>query len=82
MKFKKQIFLSTHNPAIVVYGDAESVIVAENIKNVINYKQIVLECRKAQKEICSILDGGEYIFNKRALKYNIQSVLLQSEEDI
>ena len=75
IKFKNQIFLVTHNPSIVVYGDAENIIIAENSGNKISYKQIVLEDVASQKEICSILDGGEYIFDNRAKKYNIQRIL-------
>lgn len=75
IKFKKQIFLVTHNPSVVVYGDAESVILAKNEDNKISYTQIVLENTEAQKEICDILDGGEYIFNNRYKKYNIQRIL-------
>ena len=78
IKFKKQIFLVTHNPAIAVYGDAECIIIAENNENIISYKQVVLEDKDAQKEICSILDGGEYIFDNRSRKYNIKRIL--SEE--
>lgn len=74
VKTKKQIFLVTHNPSIVVYGDAECVIIAENTNEKISYKQVKLEDPKAQKEICDILDGGEYIFNKRAEKYNIKKL--------
>jgi predicted ATPase len=75
IKFNKQIFLVTHNPSIVVYGDAESIILAKNDNNSISYEQIVLESPDAQKEICSILDGGEYIFHNRSKKYNIQRIL-------
>jgi hypothetical protein len=75
IKFKKQIFLVTHNPSVVVYGDAESIILAKNNNNRISYEQIVLESPMAQKEICSILDGGEYIFHNRSKKYNIQRIL-------
>lgn len=75
IKFKNQIFLVTHNPSIVVYGDAENIIIAENLDNKISYKQIVLEDVTSQKEICGILDGGEYIFDNRAKKYNIQRIL-------
>jgi predicted metal-dependent phosphoesterase TrpH len=78
IKFKNQIFLVTHNPSIVVYGDAENIIIAENLENKISYKQIVLEDVLSQKEICSILDGGEYIFNNRAKKYNIQRILKEN----
>jgi hypothetical protein len=75
IKFKNQIFLVTHNPSIVVYGDAENIVIAENTENKISYRQIVLEDVVSQKEICSILDGGEYIFDNRAKKYNIQRIL-------
>lgn len=78
IKFKNQIFLVTHNPSIVVYGDAENIIIAENLENKISYKQIVLEDVISQKEICSILDGGEYIFDNRAKKYNIQRILKEN----
>lgn len=75
IKFMKQIFLITHNPAIVVYGDAESIIVAENNNNSISYHQVKLEDIESQKTICEILDGGEYIFDNRSRKYNIQRLL-------
>lgn len=78
IKFNNQIFLVTHNPSIVVYGDAENIIIAENSENKITYKQIVLEDVISQKEICSILDGGEYIFDNRAKKYNIQRILKEN----
>jgi len=80
-KFKGQVFLVTHNPAIVVYGDAESIIVASNDNQKISYQQIVLEDRQAQKEVCRILDGGEYIFDRRAKKYNIKRILTEVGQD-
>jgi len=79
IKFKKQLFLVTHNPSIVVFGDAESIIIAENHNKTISYKQIVLEDKSAQKEICGILDGGEYVFHNRSLKYNIERILREGE---
>lgn len=80
-KFKGQVFLVTHNPAIVVYGDAESIIIATNDDQRISYRQIVLEDRQAQKEVCRILDGGEYIFDRRAKKYNIKRILTEAGQD-
>ena len=80
-KFKGQVFLVTHNPAIVVYGDAESIIIATNNNQQISYRQIVLEDRQAQKEVCRILDGGEYIFDRRAKKYNIKRILIEAGQD-
>lgn len=74
LKFKKQIFLVTHNPSIVVYGDAENVIMCSNNANLIKYEQFVLEDKEHQKEICHVLDGGQYIFEQRARKYNIKKL--------
>ncbi|WP_435138375.1 PHP domain-containing protein [Formosa sp. A9] len=75
LKFEKQIFLVTHNPSIVVYGDAENVIMATNNSNQIEYKQFVLEEKEHQVEICNTLDGGRYIFEQRARKYNIKKLI-------
>lgn len=74
LKFQKQFFLVTHNPSIVVYGDAENVIIAKNDHNEMYYNQTVLEDSTAQKEICAALDGGEYVFKQRSKKYNIQTL--------
>ena len=74
LKFKKQIFLVTHNPSIVVYGDAECIIMCTNNENKIDYQQFVLEDKTHQKEICNVLDGGQYIFEQRARKYNIKKL--------
>ncbi|HHX60644.1 MAG TPA: hypothetical protein GX707_08015 [Epulopiscium sp.] len=78
VKFKKQIFLITHNPAIVVYGDAEAIIIAENEDNRISYTQVKLEDIESQKKICETLDGGEYIFDNRSRKYNIKKLLMEA----
>lgn len=75
LKFKKQFFLVTHNPSIVVYGDAENIIMCSNTENIIKYEQLVLENKENQKEICSVLDGGQYIFEQRARKYNIKKLI-------
>lgn len=79
IKYQKQIFLVTHNPSIVIYGDAECIILAENNKNSISYKQLFLEDRKSQEEICNVLDGGRYIFNNRAQKYNIHRLNIEND---
>ncbi len=78
IKFHKQIILVTHNPSIVVYGDAENIILAENDNNKIEYKQLVLEDKEFQKQICQVLDGGQYIFDQRARKYNIEKLLKEN----
>lgn len=74
-KFLKQIILVTHNPSIVVYGDAESIILAENDKGKISYRQLFLENKNYQKLIIDNLDGGKVIFDMRSRKYNIKKLL-------
>lgn len=74
-KFKKQIILVTHNPSIVVYGDAESIILAQNTQGQISYEQLVLENKDYQKQIIDNLDGGKAIFDMRSRKYNIKKLL-------
>ena len=65
----------------MVYGDAENVIIANNDGSKISYKQHVIEDPFAQKEICNILDGGEYIFDMRSKKYNIQKLLKEANNE-
>lgn len=79
IKFQKQIILVTHNPSIVVHGDAENIIIASNEGGTVSYSQVVIEDKESQKEICKILDGGEYIFDKRSKKYNIERILREDE---
>ncbi|WP_027393204.1 PHP domain-containing protein [Aquimarina latercula] len=74
-KFLKQIILVTHNPSIVVYGDAESIILAENTIGQISYRQLFLENKDFQKLIIDNLDGGKSIFDMRSRKYNIKKLL-------
>lgn len=74
-KFLKQIILVTHNPSIVVYGDAESIILASNTNGQISYRQLFLENKDYQKLIIDNLDGGKSIFDMRSRKYNIKKLL-------
>jgi hypothetical protein len=71
LKNKIQIILVTHNPSIAIYGDAENIIIAENIGNDFSYKQGGLEDVDIREEACKILDGGEVAFKNRMDKYNI-----------
>ena len=74
-KFSKQLILVTHNPSIVVYGDAECIILAKNNSSKISYEQLVLEKKESQKMIIDNLDGGKAIFDMRSRKYNIKKLL-------
>ncbi|MDD4519617.1 MAG: hypothetical protein PHI50_01850 [Alphaproteobacteria bacterium] len=75
-KLKKQIFLSTHNASVVVFGDAESIILSKNENNKIEYSQILMEDTENAKEtICANLDGGYEVFDNRSRKYNIKKII-------
>lgn len=78
LKRKMQIILVTHNPSIAIYGDAENIIIADNKKNTITYKQGGLEDVDIREEACRILDGGELAFKNRMDKYNIN--ILNTED--
>lgn len=71
LKNKIQIILVTHNPSIAIYGDAENIVIAENVGNKFRYKQGGLEDIGIREDACKILDGGEVAFKNRMDKYNI-----------
>lgn len=73
-KYKKQIFLATHNASIVVFGDAESIIYAQNNGNEVSYSQILIENNDTKQIICDNLDGGYEVFDNRRKKYNIKKL--------
>ncbi len=81
IKKDKQIFFVTHNPSIVVYGDAEAIILAENKENKISYKHLILEDKDSQEIICNTLDGGQYIFYNRFNKYDIHRLQLKESNN-
>lgn len=74
LKTKMQVILVTHNPSIAIYGDAENIIVADNIDGKISFTQGGLEDEQVRDEACRILDGGNIAFKNRMDKYNISKM--------
>ncbi len=74
LKKQIQIILVTHNPSIAIYGDAENIIIAENLDGNFKFTQGGLENDFIRKESCRILDGGDIAFKNRMDKYNIAKV--------
>jgi energy-coupling factor transporter ATP-binding protein EcfA2/histidinol phosphatase-like PHP family hydrolase len=69
-KEKQQIFVTTHNPNIVVSGDAEMVFVMES-DGMIGYiaHRGYVDSREITKQILAIVEGGKEAFLIRKEKY-------------
>ncbi len=74
LKQYRQIILVTHNANIVVNGDSEQVIVAENNNDSLSYISGAIEDNKIQNSICRILEGGKKAFETRGYKLNMGRV--------
>jgi len=79
-KVRRQIFLITHNPNLVVNTDADQIIVAhcskdEAGKPSFKYTAGALEnCHPVtgiRSQVCSILEGGAAAFQKREKRYSL-----------
>ena len=83
-KKRRQIFLITHNPNLVVNTDSEQVIVAtaeprQNALPYITYQAGPLEdntpCdRGIRQQVCRILEGGSDAFRQREQRYALPDV--------
>ena len=80
IKKYRQVIIVTHNANLVVNTDAEQIIIADNQGESIRYTSgsvedgNVKENRGIRAEICNILEGGSYAFEKRERKYGIQAL--------
>lgn len=78
IKKYRQVIIVTHNANLVVNTDAEQIIVANNEGEVISYSAGAVEDGDIntnlgiRSQICNILEGGSYAFEKRERKYGIQ----------
>jgi hypothetical protein len=80
IKKYRQVIIVTHNANLVVNTDAEQIIVAENQGENIRYRAgsvedgNVKENTGIRSDVCNILEGGRYAFEKRERKYGIQEL--------
>lgn len=78
IKKYRQVIIVTHNANLVVNTDVEQVIVANNDNEVISYHAgaiedgNVIDNKGIRADICNILEGGSFAFEKREKKYGIQ----------
>lgn len=75
----RQIFIVTHNANIVVGGDSECVILAEeeidtnsSINHKFSYTQGPIESTEIQNSICETLEGGKKAFKIRETRYSFE----------
>ena len=73
-KVRRQVIVITHNPNLVVNGDAEQIIVAtaERKKDGLphfTYEAGALEHDGIRSKVCRILEGGAAAFQKREQRY-------------
>lgn len=79
IKKYRQVIIVTHNANLVVNTDSEQIIVAKNENEIISYNSgaledgSVVESTGIRADICNILEGGSYAFEKRERKYGIQT---------
>lgn len=69
LKETRQIIVATHNPNILVSGDAEQVIVLKGSGAVENFGSI--DSPPIIKNVIELMEGGREAFEKRRLKYEI-----------
>jgi len=80
IKKYRQVIIVTHNANLVVNTDVEQVIVANNDNEVISYHAGAIEDGNVvddegiRADICNILEGGSFAFEKREKKYGIQAL--------
>lgn len=80
IKKYRQVIIVTHNANLVVNTDAEQIIVADNQGENIRYRAGSVEDGNVKEnagiraDICNILEGGSYAFEKRERKYGIQEL--------
>ena len=65
-KLKRQLIIVTHNPNIVVNGDAELIHVLDFVKGQCCVTQTgSLQDQAMRREVCQVMEGGEEAFERR-----------------
>ena len=75
LKGEMQFIFATHNPNIPVLGDSEKIISCEYSESKIETTFGTIDSPNIQKQIVTIMEGGEEAFDRRNNIYNIWSNL-------
>ena len=68
MKERRQIIIVTHNPNIVVHGDADLVHAMEDLNGQVSRNPTAsggLQEQETRRFICDVMEGGAIAFRKR-----------------
>jgi len=68
----RQVIIVTHNANLVINSDAEQIIIAQNVDEILSYSSGSLENDIIIEKVCSILEGGKYAFEQRKNRYRLR----------
>lgn len=74
LKGEMQFIFATHNANIPVLGDSEKIISCKYFEDKIELHGGTIDNQKTQKQIVTIMEGGEEAFNRRKNIYEIWSI--------
>ncbi|MCR4289750.1 MAG: ATP-binding protein [Candidatus Scalindua sp.] len=74
LKGQMQFIFATHNANIPVLGDSEKIISCKYSEDKIDVHGGTIDNKKIQKQIVTIMEGGEEAFNRRKNIYDIWSM--------
>ncbi len=74
LKGEMQFIFATHNANIPVLGDSEKIISCKYFEDKIDVHGGTIDNQKTQKQIVTIMEGGEEAFNRRKNIYEIWSM--------
>lgn len=74
LKGKMQFIFATHNANIPVLGDSEKIISCKYLESKIEVSDGTIDNHETQKQIVTIMEGGEEAFNRRKNIYELWSL--------
>ncbi|MCU0287746.1 MAG: AAA family ATPase [Acidobacteria bacterium] len=74
-KLRRQVIVVTHNPNIVINGDAEKIFALDFSGGQFRIKQEgCLQENSVRTEVCRVMEGGKIAFKKRFKRLNVENI--------
>ena len=74
-KIRRQVIVVTHNPNIVINGDAEKIFALDFSGGQFRIKQEgCLQENKVRTEVCRVMEGGKIAFKQRFKRMNVENI--------